>query len=168
MVVAVTPKYRMTCGVSGQRRPKWFFVIEDLCHDYRLEASDFELGIELGRLELLALVRGLEALERPCFIQLETASRYVRRGLTYGLEEWRESGWRWESFGLMVPIKNVDLWLRVDRALSFHRLELCGSSVRIGRAWGVSRNPFTEPAWETFYGYQLISYVECLSISSLP
>jgi len=39
------------------------------------------------------------------------------------LDEWRESGWLWESFGQMTPIKHEDLWRRVDHALEFHRVQ---------------------------------------------
>ncbi len=72
------------------------------------------------RLELLAVVRGLEALEQPSKVTLVTTSRVVRRGLRFGLELWRENQWHWERFGRMAPIKNADLWQRVDRALHIH------------------------------------------------
>ena len=75
------------------------------------------------RLELLAVVRGLEALDQPSRVTLVTPSKYVHRGLLYGLEEWRTNGWSWEHFGQMVPVKNRDLWQRLDRALGFHELE---------------------------------------------
>jgi ribonuclease HI len=71
----------------------------------------------------LAVVRGLEALAQPSRVTLVTHSRYVNRGLTYGLAEWRANGWQWEHFGQMVPVKNRDLWQRVDRALLFHQLD---------------------------------------------
>ncbi len=87
------------------------------------EASDNEPDIQGERLELLAVVRGLEALDRPARVTLATPSRYVRRGLAYGLEEWRANDWSWEWFGRMVPIKNRDLWQRLDRALKFHDVQ---------------------------------------------
>jgi len=77
----------------------------------------------LERCELLAVVRGLEALDEPSRVSLITPSRYVSHGLRYGLDEWRESGWLWESFGQMTPIKHEDLWRRVDHALEFHRVQ---------------------------------------------
>ncbi len=54
---------------------------------------------------------------------LFTPSEYVNRGLAYGLDEWRANDWQWEHFGEMVPVKNRDLWQRIDRALAFHELE---------------------------------------------
>jgi hypothetical protein len=47
----------------------------------------------------------------------------VRRGIVYGLDHWRQNGWTWEWFGHMVPVRNHDLWQRVDRALGFHHVQ---------------------------------------------
>ncbi len=85
----------------------------------QFEAADAEPDAQGERLELLAVVRGLEALEQPSRVTLVTPSKYVNRGLTYGLEEWRANDWQWEHFGEMVPVKNRDLWQRVDRALAY-------------------------------------------------
>src|SRR5437773_8627072 len=73
-----------------------------------LEVDDFEPFTQGQRLELLAVVRGLEALEQPSRVTLLTPSSYVKRGISYGLEDWRASGWCWESHGKMVPVKNSD------------------------------------------------------------
>jgi hypothetical protein len=89
----------------------------------RFEAADEELETEEGRLALLAVVRGLEALEQPSRVTVVTPSRYVSRGFLFGLEEWRENGWRWERFGEMTAIKNRDLWQRIDRAMQYHQVE---------------------------------------------
>ena len=89
----------------------------------QFEAADAEPEIHGERLELLAVVRGLEALPQPSRVTLVTPSKYVNRGLTYGLQEWRANDWQWEHFGQMVPVKNRDLWQRIDRALRFHDLD---------------------------------------------
>ena len=101
----------------------WRFVLESVDGSEKIEASDAEPEIEGDRLELLAVVRGLESLDQPSRITLVTASRYVSRGMRYGLSQWRESEWRWEKFGRMVPVRNNDLWKRVDRALQIHRVD---------------------------------------------
>lgn len=75
------------------------------------------------RLELLAVVRGLEALDGPARVTLVTKSRYVSRGIRSGLSEWRANDWQWERFGRIVPVKDHDLWQRVDRALLFHAVD---------------------------------------------
>jgi len=111
-------------GPAGaSRRGDWRFVLQAIDGSTKLEVEDAEPSIRGERLELLAVVRGLEALEQPSRVTLVTPSRYVSRGLTYGLQDWRENGWQWENHGAMVPIKNHDLWQRLDRALAFHRLE---------------------------------------------
>lgn len=90
-----------------------------------MSASDVEAEARRGRLELLAIVRGLEALDQPSRVTLVTPSRYVLRGLSDGLSEWRERGWRWERFGSLVPIRDQDLWRRLDHALQIHAVECC-------------------------------------------
>jgi ribonuclease HI len=102
---------------------QWRFVLQSVDGTDQFEAADSEPQVHGERLELLAVVRGLEALAQPSRVTLVTASRYVNRGLTYGLNEWRANGWQWEHFGQMVPVKNRDLWQRVDRALMFHQLD---------------------------------------------
>ena len=107
----------------GHTPGRWRFVLETVDGDIRLEASDEEFESEEGRLALLAVVRGLEALEQPSRVTVVTPSRYVSRGFLFGLEEWRENGWRWERFGEMTPIKNRDLWQRIDQAMQYHQVE---------------------------------------------
>src|SRR5690349_9512599 len=101
----------------GETEGKWRFVLQTVDGSQMLEAADGEPGVQGERLELLAVVRGLEALEQPSRVTLVTPSTYVNRGLTYGLAEWRSNGWQWEHFGEMAPVKNRDLWQRIDRAL---------------------------------------------------
>lgn len=101
----------------------WSFMLESSDGGQRLAAEDYEPETRGQRLELLSVVRGLEALDQPSSVTVLTPSRYVERGLSDALEEWRSAGWNWERFGRMVPIKNQDLWQRVDRALRFHRVD---------------------------------------------
>jgi ribonuclease HI len=105
--------------VAGQ----WRFVLESLDGQTTLEATDEEFDGDATRLELLAVVRGLEALDQPSRVTLLTPSRYVAHGLRFGLAEWRENGWQWERFGEMERVKNWDLWQRIDHALRFHHVE---------------------------------------------
>jgi hypothetical protein len=74
-------------------------------------------------LELLTVVRGLEALGQPSRVTLLTPSPAIREGIRFGLPEWRRNGWRWEAFGQMIPVRNCDLWQRMDRALRFHQVD---------------------------------------------
>lgn len=119
-----TPHYLLfseSCRKSP--RGQWRFVLQSIDGSEQLEAADAEPDAYGERLELLAVVRGLEALAQPSRVTLVTPSKYVNRGLAYGLEEWRSNGWQWEHYGAMVPVKNRDLWQRVDRALVYHQLE---------------------------------------------
>lgn len=121
---AAAPHYLLFSESCRRREQgRWRFVLQSVDGSQQFEAGDDEPDVRGERLELLAVVRGLEALDQPSRVTLVTPSRYVNRGLTYGLEEWRSNDWRWEHDGFMVPVKNRDLWQRVDRALSFHKLE---------------------------------------------
>ena len=122
------PHYLLLCesnsnparsGVGG----KWGFVLEKLGDSERTEVTEIEPGVYGERLQLLSVVRGLEALEQPSNVTLVTSSDYVGRGIRVNLSTWRENGFQWERFGLMSPIKNRDLWMRIDHAMSFHQVE---------------------------------------------
>jgi ribonuclease HI len=102
---------------------RWHFLLESIQGETLVEASDEEPGTHGERLELLAVVRGLEALDQPSRVTLVTPSRQVSRGLRAGLDEWRRNGWRWERDGRMVPVKNRDLWQRIDWAMRFHEVQ---------------------------------------------
>lgn len=73
-----------------------------------------------NRMELLAAIRGLEALRRPCRVRLVTDSTYVRDGSTRWLAGWKRRGWRTASG---QPVKNVDLWQRLDEAAAGHEVD---------------------------------------------
>ena len=112
-------------SLGGANRPRWKFILQSVGGDDRLTAADIEPATRASRLELLAVVRGLEALDQPSRVTLLTRSRYVSRGLRRELSQWRERSWRWERFGQCVPIRDHDLWQRIDRALEFHQVECC-------------------------------------------
>ena len=73
-----------------------------------------------NRMELMAAISGLEALKRPCRVRLYTDSQYVRDGITQWLPGWKARGWRTAD---KKPVKNVELWQRLDAAASHHRIE---------------------------------------------
>ena len=102
---------------------RWRFVLRLPGGETALEAADEEPEAGPERLELLAVVRGLEALDSPSQVTLLTGSRHIRRGLDFGLSQWRENDWQWERYGRMTPVKNGDLWQRLDRLLDIHALE---------------------------------------------
>ena len=126
----VTPQPRFLLISSAEAVTKadgrWHFVLESLDGSSTVEASDVEPGVRGERLDLLAVVRGLEALDQPSQVTLLTASRRIIRGFRTSLTEWRSNRWRWERDGRWELIKNADLWRRVDRALTFHQV-ICRS-----------------------------------------
>lgn len=73
-----------------------------------------------NRMELMAAIRGLEALKRPCRVVLTTDSEYLRRGMTEWLPGWKQRNWRTAA---KKPVRNVDLWQRLDRAVADHQVE---------------------------------------------
>ena len=108
---------------AGSQRGRWRFVLEDLVSGQRTEATDQETACAPDRSALVAVLRGLEALEQPSRVTLITTSRYVTRGLQYGLSEWRDNDYSWEHFGAVQPIRNADIWRRIDRALAYHQIQ---------------------------------------------
>ncbi len=128
---ASTPRYILySDAVDGPESGRWRFLLHAADSTEQVEADELEPGVYGERLELLAVVRGLEALDQPSLVSLVTSSAYVREGIRHGLAEWRRRGWCWEFFGQMVPVKNRDLWRRVDRALKFHQVECRGRNWR--------------------------------------
>jgi len=119
-----SPHYLLFTEARGRDRSgHWHFVLQSVDGAHKFEANDDEPDIAGERLELLSVVRGLEALDQPSRVTIVTHSRYVNRGLVHGLDEWRSAGWHWEKFGQMVPVKDADLWQRVDGALRYHRVD---------------------------------------------
>lgn len=129
---ASTPHYLLfsesTAQSSSSARPwaggwtgRWRIVLEAVDGSSKLEASDDE-ALPPERLELLAVIRGLEAIPQPARVTLVTASQYVSHGLRFGLNEWRDNGWQWERFGKLSSIAHADLWQRLDRALGIHQV----------------------------------------------
>ena len=70
-----------------------------------------------NRMELMAAIRGLEALTRPCTVALYTDSTYVQKGITEWLKGWKVRGWKTAD---KKPVKNDDLWRRLDEATQRH------------------------------------------------
>ena len=72
-----------------------------------------------NRMELTAVIRALEALKRPCEIDLYTDSQYVQKGISEWIASWKRRGWKTAD---RKPVKNVDLWLELDRLAAGHRI----------------------------------------------
>jgi ribonuclease HI len=73
-----------------------------------------------NRMELMAAIQALEALKEPCRVTLYTDSNYVRSGITEWLRGWKAKGWRTAD---KKPVKNQDLWQRLDAAAAVHEVD---------------------------------------------
>jgi ribonuclease HI len=70
-----------------------------------------------NRMELMAAISALEALKRPCQVDIHTDSQYLRNGVMSWIKQWKRNGWRTAD---KKPVKNVDLWQRLEAALERH------------------------------------------------
>ncbi|MGH8599787.1 MAG: ribonuclease HI [Burkholderiales bacterium] len=73
-----------------------------------------------NRMELTAVIRALEALKRSCQVRLHTDSQYVQQGITAWIHNWKRRGWRTTD---RKPVKNADLWRRLDELAGNHDIE---------------------------------------------
>ena len=73
-----------------------------------------------NRMELLAVIRALDALSRPSVVRVHTDSQYVQQGISTWIHGWKRKNWRTAAG---APVKNVDLWKALDEAASRHRIE---------------------------------------------
>lgn len=101
---------------------RWRFVLQSLDGKSHFEADDEESEVCADRLELLALIRGLESLDQPSQVTVVTRRQAISSGLRFGLDTWRENDWQWERYGQMTAVKNQDLWKRIDQARQIHQV----------------------------------------------
>jgi ribonuclease HI len=73
-----------------------------------------------NRMELMGAIAALEALSRPCSVELHTDSQYLRGGVTGWIHNWKRNGWRTSD---KKPVKNDDLWRRLDEAVAGHEID---------------------------------------------
>jgi ribonuclease HI len=88
--------------------------------DRTRELHGAEASTTNNRMELTAVIRALEALKRPCRVRLHTDSQYVQRGISAWIHDWKRRGWRTAD---RKPVKNGDLWRRLDELAGGHEIE---------------------------------------------
>jgi ribonuclease HI len=88
--------------------------------EHEKELSGAEPLTTNNRMELTAVIRALEALKRPCEVRIFTDSEYVRRGITEWVKSWKARGWKTAD---RKPVKNQDLWERLDALAAGHKIE---------------------------------------------
>ncbi|MEQ9011392.1 ribonuclease HI [Algiphilus sp.] len=96
----------------------WGAVLRHGAHEKTLCGGEAETTN--NRMELMAAIQALEALKSSCEVTLYTDSVYVRNGITEWLDGWRRRGWKTAS---KQPVKNRELWQRLDAAAQRHRID---------------------------------------------
>lgn len=88
--------------------------------DVQKELFGGEAGTTNNRMELMAVIEALSALKRSCDVSLYTDSQYVRKGMTEWLPAWKARGWKTADH---KPVKNVDLWQRLEALARLHHVD---------------------------------------------
>jgi ribonuclease HI len=108
---------------SGNPGPGgWAFILRHPSSNKEMESSGGEPQTTNNRMELTAVVRGLETLKKPSHVTLLTDSVYVGKGLSEWLPKWKANGWRRREGKQWKEIKNEDLWRRLDELVACHQL----------------------------------------------
>ena len=104
---------------SGNPGPGgWGALLQFGEHEKELKGG--ERNTTNNRMELTAAIAALETLKRTCKVHLHTDSTYLRDGMTSWIHNWKRNGWRTTA---KKPVKNVDLWQRLDEAIQSHDIE---------------------------------------------
>ncbi len=104
---------------SGNPGPGGWGAILEFA-DRKRELKGGEPHTTNNRMELMAAIMALETLKRPCPVDLHTDSQYLRNGIMTWIHGWKRNGWRTSD---KKPVKNVDLWQRLDTALGEHDIK---------------------------------------------
>jgi ribonuclease HI len=103
---------------SGNPGPGgWGAILE--FGDTMKELKGGEAHTTNNRMELMAAIAALEALKRPCIVDIHTDSQYLRNGVMSWINQWKRNGWRTAD---KKPVKNVDLWQRLDALTPQHQV----------------------------------------------
>jgi ribonuclease HI len=96
----------------------WGAVLRFNGHEKELYGAEPETTN--NRMELTAAIEALNALTRDCKVVLTTDSEYLRKGITEWLQQWKSRGWKTAA---KKPVKNIDLWQRLEQAIAGHHVE---------------------------------------------
>jgi ribonuclease HI len=103
---------------SGNPGPGGWGAILDY-NGTRKELSGGEADTTNNRMELMGAISALEALKRPCIVEMHVDSSYVKDGITKWIHGWKKNGWKTAD---KKPVKNAELWQRLDAALHQHQI----------------------------------------------
>jgi ribonuclease HI len=110
-------------GCSGNPGPGgWAYLLRHPATDKQIENSGGEPETTNNRMELSAVIEGLAALKKATCVQLFTDSVYVGKGMSEWMPKWKANGWRRKEGKRLVPVKNEDLWRRLDELIQTHEV----------------------------------------------
>lgn len=108
---------------SGNPGPGgWAFILRCTKTQKELERSDGEPESTNNRMELTAVIMGLQSLKEPCEVTLFADSTYVLQGMKSWMAGWKKRGWKRKDGSRLVPVKNVELWKQLDQAMQTHTI----------------------------------------------
>jgi ribonuclease HI len=114
---------------SGNPGPGgWAFILRHPASGKEMESSGGQPETTNNRMEMMAVIRGLEALKRPTRVEIISDSVYVGKGLSEWMPKWKLNGWRRREGEKLKPIKNEELWRQLDKLLAKH--QVCFTHVR--------------------------------------
>ena len=118
----MTPKVTIfTDGAcSGNPGPGGWGAVLIAANGTEKELCGGERATTNNRMELMAAIQALEALKKPCRVELHTDSQYVMKGITEWVHGWKQRGWKTAA---KDPVKNEDLWRRLDEARLRHHVD---------------------------------------------
>ena len=90
--------------------------------EHEKELSGYEEDTTNNRMELTAVIEGLAALKKPCRVDLYTDSSYVGKGISQWMKNWRRNDWKRKEGKRWAPVKNVELWKRLDELINRHQV----------------------------------------------
>ena len=109
---------------SGNPGPGgWAFILRHLKSGKELVRSGGQRETTNNQMEMIAVIEGLAALTRPTSVELISDSTYVLNGIAQWMPNWKKNGWRRRESGSWKPVKNVELWQRLDELTAIHTME---------------------------------------------
>jgi ribonuclease HI len=100
----------------------WAYILRHVSSGKEKEATGSAQLTTNNRMELLAVIRGLEALRQPCEVIVFTDSEYVGKGLSQWMPKWKANGWRRREGAEWKPVKNDELWKQLDELVGVHQV----------------------------------------------
>ncbi len=110
-------------GCSGNPGPGgWAYLLRHPQSGKEKEAFGAEAETTNNRMELRAVIEGLSALNAPSIVELYTDSVYVGKGLSEWMQAWKARGWKRREGKRLAPVKNEDLWRKLDELAQIHEI----------------------------------------------